>query len=121
VSWRVTTAHDLGRVLFSLQAAAVGNRAAIRRSGLARERARYALGLLLASERSGNNVGLLAPALPGVPIAQKHGWTSSIRHSAAIVYGPEGPTIVVVLAYRPGLARAAAANLARLVVRSTLP
>jgi hypothetical protein len=111
----VTTAHDLGRVLFTLHAAAAGRRAAIRRSGLDRERARYALGLLLRSEESGNNLGLLRPALPRLPMAQKHGWTSSIRHTAAIVYGPRGPTIVVVLAYRPGLTLASAVELGRRV------
>jgi hypothetical protein len=38
-----------------------------------------------------------------VPAAQKHGWTTSVRHSAAIVYSRGGPLIVVCLTYRPGL------------------
>jgi hypothetical protein len=54
-------------------------------------------------------------------MAQKHGWTTSVRHTAAIVYGPRGPTILVVLTYRPGLALADARDLARRVVSLTLP
>ena len=44
---RVTTARDLGRALYAIAAAAAGDRAAARRSGLNTEAARYALGLLL--------------------------------------------------------------------------
>jgi hypothetical protein len=33
-------------------------------------------------------------------MAQKHGWTTSLRHSAAVVYGTRGPKIVVLLTYR---------------------
>jgi hypothetical protein len=116
VTSRVTTARDLGRVLARLQAAAVGRRAANRASGLGVRRARYALGLLLASQPVGANVGLLRPGLPRVPMAQKNGWTSSVRHTAAIVYRERGPTIVVVLTYRPGLRPTEARALGRRLV-----
>jgi beta-lactamase class A len=107
---RVTTARDLGRVLAVLHAAAVGRTSAARRAGLSRHEARVGLALLLASERRGDNAGLLG--LPdGVPAAQKHGWTSSTRHSAAIVYGAAGPTVVVVLTYADGLQLSAAQRL----------
>jgi hypothetical protein len=116
---RVTTARDLGRALYAFAAAASGDRAAARRSGLDEEAARYALGLLLVSERSGANAGLVAGALaPGTPVAQKNGWITDVRGTAAIVYGPRGPRIVVVLAYRPGLTSAAATALGRQVVRA---
>ncbi len=121
VSGRVTTARDLGTILRVVAAAAGGDSYAQRRSGLAAPSARYLLGLLLQGERSGNNIGLLAPALPrGTPIAQKNGWISSARHTAAIVYGHEGPMIVVVLTYREQLRRRDAVELGRLVVRTAL-
>jgi hypothetical protein len=101
VSLRVTTAGDLTRAMTTLHAAAIGIRAAQRRSGLTRSQARLALGLLLSSEQSGDNVGLLRPALPRVPMAQKQGWISTGRHTTAIVYGPTGPVAITVLTYRP--------------------
>ncbi len=115
---RVTTARDLGRVLASVAAAATGRQPAFRRTGLDEEEARYALGLLLASERSGPNAGLLAGGLPGgTPVAQKNGWITDVRDTAAIVYGPHGPRIVVVLTYRPGLDAQRAALFGRRVAR----
>jgi beta-lactamase class A len=118
-TWRVTTAHDLGRALYTLHAAALGNRRVQRRSGLSRHEARLAVSLLLHSIARGDNVGLLRPSLPGLPLAQKNGWITDLRGTAAIVYLPEHPTIVVVLAYRPGLglreAQALGARVARLV------
>jgi beta-lactamase class A len=112
VSGRVTTAHDLGRILYVLHAGALGNAHALRRSGLDRSRSAYALSLLLASQPSGNNVGLLRPWLrPGTPIAQKNGWLHDARHTAAIVYFPQQPVIVVVLTYAPGLRLATARRL----------
>ncbi|HEU0337677.1 MAG TPA: serine hydrolase [Gaiellaceae bacterium] len=102
VTGRVTTARDLGRVLVTLHAAAAGNRAAGRRAGLTQHEARVGLGLLLASERTGDNAGILGLAAR-VPAAQKHGWTSSTRHSAALVYAPAGPVVVVALTYRRGI------------------
>ena len=104
VSGRVTTAHDLGRVLYTLHAGALGNVPALRRSRLDRGRSAYALSLLLASQPTGNNVGLIRPWLPpGTRIAQKNGWLHDARHTAAIVYLRSGPKIVVVLTYAPGL------------------
>lgn len=106
VSYRRTTARDVGRVLFELHGAALGNRLSLRRTGLSRHEARVALGLLLSSDPRGDNLGLFRPALgPALPMAQKHGWTTSLRHSAAIVYTPRGPTITVLLTYRPALDR----------------
>jgi beta-lactamase class A len=116
---RVTTARDLGRILATLHAAAAGGRAARGRAGLTAYEARVALGLLLAGERSGDNAGILAlPA--GLPAAQKHGWTSSTRHSAALLYPPAGPVVVVVLTYRPGLEAVEARMLGRRVARLAL-
>ena len=77
--------------------------------------------ILLASDPGGDNVGLFRPVLPALPMAQKHGWTTSVRHSAAIVYGPGGPTILVVLTYRAHLPLADARELARRFVRLAAP
>jgi hypothetical protein len=99
LTFRRTTAHDIGRILFELHAAALGNRLAQRRSGLDRHRARMALGLLLSSDPRGDNVGLFRRG--AVPMVQKHGWTTKLRHSAAIVYAPDGPKIAVLLTFRP--------------------
>lgn len=99
LTFRRTTAHDVGRILFELHAAALGNRLAQRRSGLGRHQARMALGLLLSSDSRGDNEGLFRRAT-SVPMVQKHGWTTKLRHSAAIVYAPDGPKIVVLLTFR---------------------
>jgi hypothetical protein len=120
LTYRRTTAHDLGRMLFELHAAALGNGLALRRTGLTRHEARVAVALLLSSDPAGLNLGLLRPALgPRLPMAQKQGWTTSIRHTAAIVYGPREPKIVVLLTYRhkidPAASLALGARLARLV------
>jgi beta-lactamase class A len=117
VSGRVTTAHDLGRILYLLHAGALGNEGALRIDGLDRARSRYGLALLVASETRGNNEGLLRPWLPaGTPIAQKNGWLHDARHTAAIVYFRPGPKIVVVLTYLPNLRYAAASDLGRRVL-----
>ena len=116
VSGRVTTAHDLGRILYAFHAGALGNAPALRHSGLDRSRSAYALSLLLASEAKGNNVGLLRPWLPGPPIAQKNGWLHDARHTAAIVYFRRAPKIVVVLTYAPNLRFATARELGRRVL-----
>ncbi len=119
VSGRVTTARDLARVLRLIHASAVGNRAAQRRTGLSAGAARYALGLLLQWERRGANIGVLAGALPTqTPIAQKNGWISDARHTAAIVYAQGGPKLVVLLTYRDGLGFADAAALGRRLLRA---
>jgi Beta-lactamase enzyme family len=118
LSYRRTTAHDVGRMLFELHAAAAGNGLALRRTGLTRHEARVAVGLLLSAAGSGENGGLLRPAFgDAVPMARKEGWTTKLRHSAAIVYRPSGPVIVVVLTYRPGLRHADALALGGRVVR----
>ena len=118
VSRRLTTAYDLGAILATLHQAAVGDADAMARSRLTRNQARLALGLLLDSEQTGDNRGLFRDALgPGVPAAQKQGWISSARHSAAVVYTGHGPVVIVVLTYRPGITRAAAAALGAAIVR----
>ena len=122
VSPRVTTAHDLGRILAVLHAAAIGNGTALARSGLSIHEARVGLAMLLSSQATGDNVGLFRPALgPAFPMAQKHGWLSSVRHSAAILYGADGPTIVVLLTYRPALTRAQATRLGTRLIRLVNP
>jgi beta-lactamase class A len=119
VSARVTTARDLGRILYVLHGCALGYAAAVRATGLDIARCRYALRLLLSSEPRGNNVGLLRPFLPShTPVAQKNGWLYDARLTAAIVYFPNGPKIVVVLAYAPGLPVTRAQALGRDVLRA---
>lgn len=101
---RRTTARDMGRILFELHAAALGNRLSLRRTRLSRQEARVAVALLLSSDGRGDNLGLFRPALgPAFPLAQKHGWTTSLRHSTAIAYAPDGPRILVLLTYRPAI------------------
>jgi hypothetical protein len=106
---RVTTAHDLGRALFALQA---------RRAPLTRHEADYALTLMRRSIPAGDNQGLLRPWLRGVPVAEKNGWLSDTRITAAIVYRLAGPVIVVVEVNRPGLPRYEARALGRDVLRA---
>lgn len=98
LTYRRTTAHDAGRILYAIHAAALGQPDAARRTGLSRHEARVGLALLLSSARTGDNAGILRP--PG-PAAQKHGWTTTVRHTAAIVFRRSGPVIVVVLTFRP--------------------
>lgn len=117
VSGRVTTARDLGRILYVLHGCALGNVPALRATGLDRARCVYALQLLLGSELRGNNVGLVRPFVSAAtPVAQKNGWLHDARHTAAIVYLPSGPRIVVVLAYDPDLALRSARALGQKVV-----
>jgi Beta-lactamase enzyme family len=107
---RVTTAHDLGRIMYAFHAAAAGNRYVQRSTGISRANARRAIALLVHSVRG----GLIQP-YAGVPTAHKEGWISDTRASAAIVYG-RTPKIVVVLAYRPAITDAEARALGRRVV-----
>jgi Beta-lactamase enzyme family len=117
LTFRRTTARDLGRMLHELHAAAVGNGLALRRTGLRRHEARLGLGLLLSSTSAGQNAGLFRPWVGDrLPLAQKQGWTTKIRHTAAITYGPAGPRIVVVLTYSPNLSPVASAALGRRVL-----
>jgi beta-lactamase class A len=117
VSGRVTTARDLGRILYVVHGCALGNVPALRATGLDPTRCGYALRLLLTSELRGNNIGLVRPFVSiRIPIAQKNGWLDDARHTAALVYGPGGPKIVVVLTYAPGLKLSAARQLGRRVM-----
>ena len=113
---RVTTARDLGRALYRLQAAALGNRLALRQTGLSHHQARLGLSLLFEPEPVGDNAGLLRPWLSGARVVEKNGWTSDTRITAAIVYRRTTATIVVVEAYRPDLARGEARALGRSVL-----
>ena len=45
-----------------------------------------------------------------MPIAQKNGWLSDARHTAAVIYPEAGPKIVVLLTYQPGITRPEAAR-----------
>jgi beta-lactamase class A len=117
VSGRVTTARDLGRILYVLHAGALRNRPALRATGIDAARSRYGLRLLLASEPRGDNVGLVRPFVAaGTPVAQKNGWIHDARLTAAIVYAARDPRIVVVLTYAPNLSTARARRLGRDVV-----
>jgi beta-lactamase class A len=119
ISARVTTARDLGTLLATLQQAATGSREARTASGLSIHQARVALGLLLSSQPAGDNVGLLRTAVGArTPMAQKQGWISDARLTAAIIYTDEGPRIVVVCAYRPDLTLARASRLGRSVLQA---
>jgi hypothetical protein len=115
-TWRYTTARDLGRALYALQAAAAGNRYQQRLTGLGRSRARLAIELLLSSWKSGDNAGLVQPFVGRVPVAQKNGWITEARLTAAIVYAKSGPKIVVVLVYRPDLPYREAQSLGKRVL-----
>jgi hypothetical protein len=113
---RVTTARDLGRALYRLQAGAHGDARALRNLGLSRRQATLALRVLASAQPVADNAGLLRPWLPGAVFVEKHGWLSDTRITAAIVYRGTGATIVVVEAYRPGLPRRQAQRLGRAVV-----
>ena len=117
ISSRVTTARDLATILYTLHAGVLGRPRALARLHLSRRESRLALGLLLSSEPRGSNVGLLRPALGATPAAQKHGWLSVARHTAAIVYGVHGPKILVVLTYAPNLTQPTAQAYGRSLVR----
>jgi hypothetical protein len=117
--WRVTTAHDLGRMLYAFQAAAAGNRYVQRQSGLSRARAQLALGLLASGWAGGEHGGLVQP-FTRAPVAHKEGWISDTRATAAVVYGRD-PKIVVVLVYRPKVTLAEARAVSQRVIRLALP
>jgi beta-lactamase class A len=110
---RVTTAHDLGRALFALQSAALG-----RSPFLTRAAGRRALDLLRGSLPAGDNLGLLRPWLKRTAVAEKNGWLDDVRITAAIVYRPRGPVIVVVAAAGEDLKRYRARALGRDVWRA---
>ena len=112
--WRVTTAHDLGRIMYAVHAAAAGNRHVQRTTGLSSTGARHALALLVHSSPGG-----LVEPYTTAPVAHKEGWISDLRATAAIVYG-RTPTILVVLAYRPNITDREARELGRRAVALTL-
>jgi hypothetical protein len=58
---------------------------------------------------------------PPLAVAQKNGWLSDVRHTAAIVYTETGPKIIVVLSYRPALSLREAQGLGRRVVALVNP
>ena len=111
LTWRRSTARDLGRIVSAVHAAALGNADALRRTGLTVHEARLGLALLLAARPEGGP--LLGAVKAGLPVAQKTGWTDKARHVVAIVYAPGGPKLLAVMTYRPGIDAAAAARLAR--------
>lgn len=118
VSTRVTTARDLGQLLETVHRAAAEEAAAVRAGGLRPRDARLLIGLLLRATGTGENAGLISPFLPAETLlAQKNGWLSTAQHTAAIVYGPRGPAVCVVLAYRPGLTLREAQELGARVAR----
>jgi hypothetical protein len=115
---RVTTARDLGRALHRLHAAAHGDAAALGRLGFTRRQAVVALRVLASSQPVRDNAGLLRPWLRGATVAEKNGWLSDTRTTAAIVYRGGRATIVVVELYRPGVTAAEARRLGRAVLRA---
>jgi beta-lactamase class A len=115
---RVTTARDLGRALLRLHAGAHGSAAALRQLGLTRRQAVLALRVLASAQPVADNAGLLRPWLTGATVAEKNGWLSDTRTTAAIVYRGGRATVVVVELYRPGVTFAQAKRLGRDVLRA---
>jgi beta-lactamase class A len=120
---RVTTARDLAAVVRRIHLAATGDARAARAAGMRASTARTLLRMLLASDPSGDNIGLVRPSVRiGTSIAQKNGWLSDARATAAIVYGPGGPIVLVVMGYRTGgLSLALAQRLGSDAARVALP
>jgi hypothetical protein len=118
VSRRVTTARDLGAMLETFVRLAGNDRAVSRKTGLSAADGRLVIGLLLRSQKAGDNVGLFAPFVPAsVPIAQKNGWISVARHTAAVLFTPRGPVVCIVVAYREELTLPEAQQFGSQVVR----
>jgi beta-lactamase class A len=112
---RITTARDLGRALFRLHAGAHGNAAVLRALGLTRRQAILALRVLASAQPVADNRGLIRPFLQADAYAEKHGWLSDTRTTAAIVYRGGRATVVVVELYRPDVTYADAARLGKAV------
>jgi hypothetical protein len=110
---RVTTARDLGRALYRLHAGAHGDARMLRLLALTRRQAVAALRVLASAQPIGDNAGLLLPWLGGATVAQKNGWLSDTRTTAAIVYKGNRATIVVVEVFRPGITYPEARKLGR--------
>jgi beta-lactamase family protein len=115
---RVTTAHDLGRALYRLHAGAHGSSRALQQLGLSRRQAIVGLRVLASAQPVGDNAGLLRPWLGGATVAEKNGWLSDLRTTAAIVYEGGRATIVVVELYRPGVTYREATQLGRRVLQA---
>ena len=115
---RVTTARDLGRALHRLHAAAHGDARALAQLGLSRRQAIVALRVLASAQPVADNAGLLRPWLGGVTVAEKNGWLSDTRTTAAIVYDGGRATVVVVELYRPGVTYREARQLGRRVLQA---
>jgi beta-lactamase class A len=113
---RVTTAHDLGRALYRLHAGAHGDARVLGLLGLSLQQAVAALRVLASAQAVGDNAGLLRPWLAGATVAEKNGWISDTRTTAAIVHRRGRATIVVVELYRPGVTYAEAKRLGRRVL-----
>jgi hypothetical protein len=77
--------------------------------------------LLLSTRAQRDNVGLFRPALGTTPAAQKQGWFSAVRHTAAIVYTPSGPKIIVLLTYAADLTLPAAQAYGRRLIQLLRP
>jgi Beta-lactamase enzyme family len=121
ISSRVTTARDLAKALYTLHAGALGASRALTRLRLSLAEAQFALGILLSSVPRRDNVGLFRQALGDTPAAQKQGWLSVARHTAAIVYSSGGPKILVLLTYGSNLTLPTAQAYGRSVVRLIRP
>ena len=113
---RVTTARDLGRALYRLHAGAHGNAGALAQVGLSRSQAIAGVRILASAQPVADNAGLLRPWLPGAVVAEKNGWLSDQRTTAALVYRSGRATIVVVELYRPGVTHAEAKRVGREVL-----
>jgi beta-lactamase class A len=113
---RVTTAHDLGRALHRLHAGAHGDTRALGLLGLSRQQAVAAVRVLASAQPVRDNAGLLRPWLPGATVAEKNGWLTDTRTTAAIVHRRGRATVVVVELYRPGVTYAEAKQLGRRVL-----
>ena len=67
--------------------------------------------MLASAQPVSDNAGLLQPWLGGATVAEKNGWLSDTRTTAAIVYDGGRATVVVVELYRPGVTYAEARRL----------
>ena len=84
--------------------------------GLTRQQAVAALRVLASAQPVADNAGILRPWLGSATVAEKNGWLSDTRTTAAIVYRGGRATIVVVELYRPGVTYAEAKRLGRRVL-----
>ena len=85
-------------------------------SASTRQQAVAALRVLASAQPVGDNAGLLRPWLAGAAVAEKNGWLSDTRTTAAIVHQKGRTAIVVVELYRPGVTYAEAKRLGRRVL-----